>query len=178
MLQATLALNRIENVTAKRLAVSATDGVAEINVFDDPFSSWSSLGSPVMRSPDGREVRPQRQVAVVTQTLERFCREQSIGYVHGLKIDVEGFEQAVLTGALPLLKDHRIGMICFEVSELPLAGTGFSTDMIRELLKAGGYDIYSFDLCEERFRRVEGDYSCFHGDFYAFHGRPESSQEI
>lgn len=81
MLQATLALNRIENVTAKRLAVSATDGMAEMNVFEDPFSSWSSPGSPVMRSPDGREVRPLKQVAVVTQTLERFCREQSIGHI-------------------------------------------------------------------------------------------------
>ncbi len=69
-------------------------------------------------------------------------------------------------------------MICFEVSELPFAGTGFSPDMIRELLKAYGYDICSFDLCEERFRQVEGDFSRFHGDFFAFHARPESSREI
>jgi len=178
MLEATLALNRVENVTAKQVAVSSTDGMAEINVFDDPFSSWSSLGSPTMLSPDGREIRPKKQVAVITQTLERFCREHSIGYIHGLKIDVEGFEQAALTGALPLLKDHSVGMICFEVSELPLAGTGFSPDMIRELLNACGYNIYTFDLSEEKFRPVEGDYACFHGNFYAFATTPEPSKEI
>lgn len=166
-LRATLALNRLENVIPIHQAVSDRVGMTEINVFDDPFSSWSSIGYPKMQTPEGILIEPQKKECIETTTLDRFCQKESIERIHFLKIDVEGYEYAVLTGATSLLRDRKIEMICFEISQAPLASSGFSAEQISALLNIHNYTVYAYNMERQKFEHVEGDYSCFHGNFYA-----------
>lgn len=47
-------------------------------------------------------------------TVDDYCRERDVEKIHLLKIDVEGHELDVLSGAATMMKDKAIGMISFE----------------------------------------------------------------
>jgi len=167
MLRTTLALNRLENVISIHQAVSDGVGMTDVNVFEAPFSSWSSLGSPKMKSPEGIQIEPHKKEHIDTTTIDRFCQKESIDRIHFLKIDVEGYEYAVLAGAVHMLSNQKIEMICFEISQLPLDSSGFSPEQIVRLLKSCNYTVYAYNAALHAFEKVHGDCSCFHGNYYA-----------
>jgi FkbM family methyltransferase len=76
---------------------------------------------------------------VSVTTIDLFLRERGIDRVDLLKIDVEGFELAVMKGAAEALAAGRIGIVQFEFSELNIYGRNFLQDF-REFLLA--YDFY------------------------------------
>jgi FkbM family methyltransferase len=51
---------------------------------------------------------------IALDTVDHYCREKKVDYIHLLKIDVEGHEYDVLLGAQEMLRNKRIGMITFE----------------------------------------------------------------
>jgi FkbM family methyltransferase len=47
-------------------------------------------------------------------TIDDFCEQNKLEIIHFLKIDVEGHELAVLTGAQQMIKAHKLPLIQFE----------------------------------------------------------------
>jgi FkbM family methyltransferase len=168
-LRVTLALNQCENVRTVKSAIGDKTGEAEINLFNEEFSSWSSLGKPEMTSPDGSILRPTKQQAVECQTIDDYCRQLRIRRINFLKIDVEGFELSVLQGAQEMLKRQHIDYICFEISANPLKAAGVSSKQILEFLEDHGYKTYSIQGPPYKFIGPVRDIDCFHNNFYASH---------
>lgn len=166
-LRTTLALNRCENVIPIHKAISDSISIVTINMFEPQYSSWSSLGMPVMTTPEGKKVQPHRKEEVQSETIDNFCMEQNIKKIHFMKIDVEGYEFKAMIGAKNMLKDQLIDYICFEVSEAPLTGSGLSNGQLLELLGEFGYKIFKICGPPYKFDGPLNDIKCFHGNYYA-----------
>ncbi|MBA3848433.1 MAG: hypothetical protein C0502_00375 [Opitutus sp.] len=107
---ATLAasLSADRRVTLNPMALSDTPGEAQISTGRE--SVCNSLRVDRAGEPT---------VAVRVETLDRYCAARRIACIDILKIDVEGFEIAVLRGASRLLAEKRVRAIYAEVSFTP-----------------------------------------------------------
>lgn len=81
-----------------------------VNFYYDKANS--TLASAFQRNLDGKEVMNSEQIEV--QSLDYFCELKGIEEIHFIKIDVEGFELSVLSGAKRLLANQKIKVIQFE----------------------------------------------------------------
>jgi len=109
-------------------------------------------------------------VLVPLTTLDRLCAEWD--FVPDLiKIDVEGYEAAVLRGAEGLLREHR-PKICLEVHPADLASLGESALDLYERLAALGYGCT--DLSGRRLSRAafRGGGAVFRTLWHSARGRP------
>jgi FkbM family methyltransferase len=86
-------------------------------------------------APDG-----QREVSNVV--LDRYVRDNGIGHINFLKIDVEGCEPLVLRGAVESLTAGIVDAVFAEVSAAHLARGGFGVSDVLEPLRAAGFDLY------------------------------------
>ena len=57
-------------------------------------------------------MRPSETISL--DTLDNYCRNNQIGHIDLLKLDVEGHELAVLRGAKKILEDAGIDLLQFE----------------------------------------------------------------
>ena len=162
LMRENLVLNRVENVELACAAVSDAAGTIEMNLFDQRYSAWNSRGRP---SFDG--IVPVQTVQVPAVNLDAAMRERGIEQIDYLKIDVEGFEIDVLTGARELLSAGAVICLSFEVSAVPLGASGHTAEEVFELLAALGYRCYALDPTRGGFvGPVEGS-NDFYANFYA-----------
>jgi FkbM family methyltransferase len=166
-LRETLALNRCGNVTAVQAAMGDKAGTVRMNLFEPQYSAWNSLGKPEMITPQGKRVSPTKSIDVPSRTLDEFCHSEKIERINFLKVDVEGFEEAVFRGAAELLRDRRIDFVCFEVSQAPLLGANATSRSIFDVLGTFGYSAYSFDEAKGSFHGPILDTAEYWANFYA-----------
>jgi FkbM family methyltransferase len=137
--------------------VGSEPGSAEMNLCEGLAGSHS-----VVRGVEGAET-----VTVPVTTIEAYCRENGIDSVDLLKIDAEGFDFEVILGALPLLREGKVGVLQFEYNMCWIDGRRFLKDVFdlaEELglcvgkLVGGGIEIYPGWHSElERF--IEGNFA-------------------
>lgn len=166
-LRETLALNRCGNVTPVQAAVCNKTGTARMSLFEPQYSAWNTLGTHTMITPEGNPVSPSKSIDVPSCTLDEFCEFEKITRINFLKVDVEGFENAVFQGAARLLGERRLDYICFEISQEPLKGAGIRSRSIFEALEAHGYLAYRFDEASGGFHGPVQDTSEYWANFYA-----------
>jgi FkbM family methyltransferase len=167
MFMENMALNRCTRVIATQAAVSDRAGSVTMNLFPPEFSSWNSMGQPVMKTPTGLSIAPGREVAVPATTLDAACVREGIARIDFLKVDVEGFEKAVFDGARGLLSRRRIGRICFEISADPLRGAGMTARDVFATLESYGYGVHGYDDAARRFTPRVHDTDAQWANFYA-----------
>ena len=130
-LRANLASNQAHNVEVVELAVGDSEGVAELQVYDDP--GWAKLDTTADTAyKSGRPV--SSLVEVELTTLDRQLDSHPPPAL--LKMDIEGGEVAALRGAHRLLSEHRPVVLC------ELHGTN---EAISELLEAEGYELSTIE---------------------------------
>ena len=78
-------------------------------------------------------------VAAPIVTLDGYAQAAGIGFIDLLKIDTEGFEKDVLTGARALIAENRIGAVQLEMGEHNVV-SGLSLYALTKLLP--GFDLY------------------------------------
>jgi FkbM family methyltransferase len=124
-------LNHLENIaTVENKAVSSKSGLVSFN---------SGRGS------ESRiDVTKASGFMVPVVTIQDYFIGRKIDL---LKIDVEGFEQTVLEGAMNLLKDpkRRPRAIYIEMHPFAWAVSGASSQQILTLLHQGGYELFALD---------------------------------
>jgi len=120
-------------VTAKNMAVSNRDCTAS-------FISGKGLESRLAFDSS------ERGICIDVIALDSFFEKDKIDV---LKIDVEGFEQAVLEGSLGLLKNVRLRprVIFAEMHPFAWPHSGGSSGHILQLLTDAGYQAYSLGGC-------------------------------
>ena len=122
VLTETIAVNRAGNVLASPVAIGAASGTADF---------WGTGSGASLRQGGHRPVRSRVRV----ETLDTFVQERG-SMPDVIKIDVEGAEHQVLTGARRCIAHARL--VCVEVhfEELPKFGADYS--MIEKLLTDAG----------------------------------------
>jgi FkbM family methyltransferase len=74
----------------------------------------SGLASLYNRKLGYRNINLSNSEEVEIKTIDNFCSENNISHIHFLKLDVEGNELDVLTGAQTMIKSGKIDYIQFE----------------------------------------------------------------
>jgi FkbM family methyltransferase len=112
VLEETIAVNRAGNVSACPLAIGSASGIADF---------WGTGSGASLRPGDSRP----SSTSVMVETLDRFV-ERRASLPDVLKVDVEGAEYQVLSGARLCLAHARL--VCIEVhfDELPRFGADYS----------------------------------------------------
>jgi FkbM family methyltransferase len=133
VLQAHLAINRIENCQVHNVGLADVDGTLRLNVVDEHHSGTCSFLA------DGSEARghlvPIRRLDDMVGPIADHERVL-------VKIDTEGYEYQVLKGMEHLLDHPNLVMVC-EVTDSWLRRIGASAAMIFELMARHGYSAFA-----------------------------------
>ena len=131
-LQANIRLNGNVMVTPHQMAISGTAGTARLKLMDDPGTSHLIGEGFSDKGPRG-----QRLVDVTVTTLDRFAEENSIEHIDLMKVDAEGEDDGVLTGASRLLSSDSIDYLIVEYIEGESA-----SENARRTLQNYGFECY------------------------------------
>jgi FkbM family methyltransferase len=130
-------LNPGLRVTVNAVAVGDREGTVTLDPSPLPGESgWHGLavGDRATGPADGADLRPE--VPVVS--LDGYIGERGIERVDVLKVDVEGWEPAVLAGAQQALARGAIRSVVAEANRERLEGYGFEPDAIERELERHG----------------------------------------
>lgn len=105
----TCRFQRESRVHLNRVAVADETGFAEMQIYEDA----EVLNSIV---PGTHRMEERRPLIAMTPTIRGvdYCLQRGIEGIDLLKIDVEGAEDRVLRGVVPMLKEAKIGVVQFE----------------------------------------------------------------
>ncbi len=132
-------LNRCGNVEANNKALSGKEDVLEIETSDDWLDAWSSLRPR-------RDSMASQSSMVECMTLDAYFDLHQVKGPVLLKIDVEGWEEYVISGARKTLASAHVIGIIMEIS----------SQVIVDILHGHGFILFSFrrdqPLVIDRFR--------------------------
>jgi FkbM family methyltransferase len=134
-LRENLKLNGLTNVRAFQKAVGERDGQEKLYI-GQVVANFSLL-SGALASPPGHGEIPYQLVQVIQG--DPFAEAEGLPIPRAVKIDVEGFEYAVIKGFRRTLSDPQCRMVCCEVHPKSLP-PGVSVSDITDLLKSLGYE--------------------------------------
>lgn len=129
-------INKITNVQCFELALGDISGEAQITC--NPLSGQNTF---IVESKTSEST-----ISVQVSTVDKFCEYHNIQSLNILKIDTEGFECQVLSGAYNMLSSQKIGFVLAECDfgrreDNDPHGNFFD---IFNYLKPLGYDIVAF----------------------------------
>ena len=127
-LRKTIMDNRIRQITLENLALSDTAGVSELFLPKQSGNNTATMVSNHGGSP----------VSVAAQTLDEYLEAHNIEHVDFVKIDVEGFEPAVISGAAGSIRSGKIAAILYESSGPWLRRVGTTPEDLYGFLKSLG----------------------------------------
>lgn len=124
--------NELTNVTVNRAAVGNCDTEAEFTLATDP--TYSSFVDTERRTTAAR-------IKVPVVSIDSYLQQQRLPRVDCLKVDVEGGEHKVLSGAAALLSDpqRRPRLVMLELHDPMLQRQGSSIDQVLEQMASYGY---------------------------------------
>jgi FkbM family methyltransferase len=123
VLTETIAVNRARNVCASPVAIGGTSGSADF---------WGTGSGASLREGEHRSSHSRVKV----ETLDNFAADRA-SMPDVIKIDVEGAEHQVLTGARRCLTHARLVCIEIHYEELPKFGADYS--MVSRLMTDAGF---------------------------------------
>lgn len=130
--------NLLGNVTIVPHALGASAGSAMLHIATKLHGGHNTLGDFVH---EGTSAAGSEEVLV--ETLEALARRLALDQIDAMKIDVEGAELKVLSGARSLLTMMR-PVLLIEANEEALHGQGASTAEMIALLRELNYEICIF----------------------------------
>jgi len=147
-LKANVALNRLSNVRPVKKAVAESWGKGVLHVCGYGHEGQNTLGDFVHKV-QGVSTEP-----VELCSLDTYFSSEKLTRLDLIKIDVEGAEQRVLSGARGLISRFK-PIILLELLDPALRKQGSSAEAVIGLLKEMGYLIYDFSPETGRLIRSE-----------------------
>jgi FkbM family methyltransferase len=133
-----LALNKVENVTPVRAAVSSSSGRATLRVAAASHAGLNTVGNRFAY--DGVDTAAIEDVTATT--LDESIAGNAVGRVSVIKLDVEGAEGEALKGAIRLLEEHRPALV-LEIVPRALDANGWDVPSLEQLLRDARYRLFS-----------------------------------
>jgi FkbM family methyltransferase len=150
MLDRTMERNRITNVFLSKVALGDKEGNLSLCFRSDNVGA----GSLVYRY-DSAQI-----VTVPVTTLSSRLRSERLGSIRLIKIDAEGFEPEILSGAMEILMSARPDAILFELH----AGASISNHPTVRILREAGYSFFSISRSVVSMRVKRFDPSRYEND--------------
>ena len=139
--------NGLDNVLLMPCAVGAAEGTVSMKVIADDNDGMHHVS--VTLGEAGTTEVPLRRV---DDLLARFLPDREVDVV---KIDVEGWEEAVFEGAKRLFQQTAPPTVFFESIEAHASRFGFSAKCLGETFLAQGYRLFSFHDQSGRWQPVD-----------------------
>ncbi|MBL6890959.1 MAG: FkbM family methyltransferase [Candidatus Poseidoniaceae archaeon] len=101
------------------------------------------------------------KVEVNVRTIDDISKELKIDRINFMKIDVEGFESDVLSGAKNLLENKKIEYILFELQDTILHSINRTSNEVFEIIFNAGYQIIDLNgnvMTDSNSSIPNGDY--------------------
>lgn len=138
VLCANIALNNCLNVTTRRAAVGEKNGRIEIQSgdYDQPWN-YGSFSVSIGFSNEGQYAGPVKTEGVEIVALDRDPALEGLEALHLLKIDAEGHELSVISGAKKLIAR-------FQPTVFVEPGGQKNVDKLRDAMRKLGYEGYWF----------------------------------
>ena len=135
-LRRNIAAAAARNVRAHFCAACDSDG-EEMNFYEAPSTHFGmgSMGPQFGRPP----------VKVAGRTLDSLLAQEGIQKVRAMKVDVEGYEEKVFTGAEKLLRRPDAPLILFEFVDWAEKRAGLPPGSAQKKLLEYGYRIWKFE---------------------------------
>jgi FkbM family methyltransferase len=127
-LQENIKLNNLHNVYSFCIACGEKDSKEKIYIGDD--SASLRLAPPYKKS--------KKEEVVVIVNGDQFVKSKSLPIPRAVKIDVEGYEYAVILGLRYTLQQPACELVCCEIHPT-LLPTGINSDKVIFLLKSLGF---------------------------------------
>jgi FkbM family methyltransferase len=151
-----IAANAATNVRPMHMAVGAAPGVAEfyVNTDNDGGHALWEVG----KHPFNEQTRatPQHRKVFVT-TLDQVFEGRDVSTLRAMKIDSEGAEFSIITGARQTLTRYPIPFIVAEINRFGLQAMGTSEAELRALFTELGYETYAFPPGQTNLARLNAD---------------------
>ena len=148
-----------ETTFCHQTALSDSDGSSIFNSNSD--SSTNSLLSTDTRGASywgAGLLEKKSEIEVKTSTLDRFCDAHGISHIDILKMDTQGAEYAVLSGATEMLSAQKIHIIYTELIICPTYVGQHKLHEYLSLLDSFGYEpLDFFDQIRRRRQLVQAD---------------------
>ena len=129
---------RGRRIFVNEVALTDACGDAHLHYWDHQ----SQVSSLFFQDTLGVKALPPKAIATVnTDTLDSYCTKNKVGVIDFLKIDTEGAEMSVLTGARTLMQSRRIRYIQLEYHATWIYARFFLRDVFL-LAETFGYSIY------------------------------------
>jgi FkbM family methyltransferase len=130
---------RLRNVVLNHLALAEQDGQVTLNVYDDDHLAWSTQAHRPLEK-YGIDVQPVSTEEIASSTVDLYCDKNNVTKIDLLKVDVEGAELQVLTGARRMLESQLIACVAFEFGQTTF-DMGNEPDEIEAYLNGMGYRV-------------------------------------
>ena len=141
-------INQLRNVRMNRLALSDKEETREMQVSQDGYGAWNTLGALTRGSKVTTEF-------VSCTTLDKYVlKHDLVGRISLIKIDVEGWELRVLRGAYTVLSRDDAPSLLVEFTDLNAQASGFScAEIYGFLVNNLGYHLYHYDAEHQLLQR-------------------------
>ncbi len=136
-LQKNLRRNRLTNVTPLQLAASDREGLATLRIAGFGHEGQNTLGGFAY------SIAQEGTEEVHVTTLDTVAEQHSLNRIDVIKIDAEGAELKVLSGAEKILKTYR-PLLLIELVEAALLHQNASREAVLRLLQTFGYRFWVF----------------------------------
>lgn len=153
-LQRHLETNGLNNVKVFSAAAGDTIGTGRLRVHHDHTGLNTLALNDIYWL--GRTLKADEVIEVPIVSLDAHAASQGLSTIDLLKIDVEGFELAVVRGARGLLTTRRIAWIILEIADCASANAGLSPVALLNELDRLGYPVYEITSRGEIGERVRG----------------------
>jgi FkbM family methyltransferase len=132
------------NVRVETLALGASTGRTYLNLYSaDRMNSLLQL-DPMPENIMKSKFSHKGTADICVDTLDHFCRANTIYYIDVMKVDTQGYDLNVLKGASSLLKEQRVHVILLEINFIPMYRHQPSFTDLHEFLVSNGYRFVDF----------------------------------
>jgi len=112
------------------------------------YSSWKVVGSERRHPKHFGIAQPTSEAAVLT--LDDYCKNSNLSRIGFVKLDVDGFETEVLSGAIKTLR-RDLPTICMELAPYALEERGSSLTELLAVLRSLGYRLRNLNNQHNRY---------------------------
>ncbi len=108
-------LNKFDNVTPMYIGISDKMQIADLYIKDETVGS---SGHQLFQCKDewNNNFTPKGKHSVLTISLDDFCTQFNVKTPQHVKIDIDGLEQHVVEGMIPILYSNKIKSVLIEVN--------------------------------------------------------------
>ena len=152
-------------------ALSNQSGDKDFYIYKNSASSSLLLSTEEGRRKWGNgALEIQSQITVQCNTLDGFCDTNNIDKIHLLKLDIQGAEFEVLTGAEGLLRSGSVDIIFTEISILKSYTNQGGFHEILSTLNEHGFELYNiYKAIRREGRLMEIDVMFIRSDLIQYH---------